>query len=149
MTILEGALERNIPVLGICGGMQLIAVFSGGKMVGDVLEEAPDSFDHEQKTSPTETRHPVRVAPGTLLYKLVMQEKLGVNSTHHQAVSDPGKCIVSGWSPDGVIEAVELPDKYWVLGVEWHPELLAPRHEGHARIFKGFVRACADRNRPA
>ncbi len=147
MSLLEGALERNMPVLGICGGMQLIAIAGGGKLHGDILEEVPESFDHEQKLPPTDTRHPVQVVPGTLLFKLVMREKLGVNSTHHQAVADPGVCMVSARAPDGIVEAVEMPDKYWVLGVEWHPELLAPHHDGHAAIIRGFIRACIDRNR--
>jgi putative glutamine amidotransferase len=148
MSLFKGAIERNIPVLGICGGMQLIAVAAGGKLIGDILEEVPDAFDHEQKLPPNDFRHPVRVAPGTLMFKLVMQEKLGVNSTHHQAVSDPGTCNISAWSPDGIIEAIEMPQCYWVLGVQWHPELLTSRHEGHAAIFRHFVRACTDRNRP-
>jgi len=148
LSLLEGALERDIPVLGICGGMQLIAIISGGKLFGDILDEVPESFDHIQQTQPTETRHPVKIVPGTLLSKLVMREKLGVNSTHHQAVADPGASVVGAWSPDGVIEAVERQDKYWVLGVEWHPEFLAEKHDGHAAILRGFIRACIDRNRP-
>ena len=148
LELCKGAIERNIPILGICGGMQLLAVTVGGKLIGDILEEVPDAFDHEQKLPPNDFRHPVKVIPGTLMFRLVMQEKLGVNSTHHQAVRDPGGCAISAWSPDGIVEAIELPDRYWVLGVQWHPELLTSRHEGHAAIFRGFVRACMDRNRP-
>jgi len=147
--LLEAALERDIPVLGICGGMQLLAVLAGGRLVGEISEEVPDAFDHEQKIPPTEPRHPVKLVPGTILHRLALKEKIGVNSTHHQAVADPGRCTVSAWSIDGIIEAIEWPGKYWAVGVEWHPELLADRHESHAAIFRGFVRACSDRNRPA
>lgn len=149
MALIESALDRNIPVLGICGGMQLLAVLSGGKLYGDILEEAPGAFDHEQQLPPNECRHPVGIVQGTLLHRLVLKEQLGVNSTHHQAVADPGACVVAAWSIDGIIEAVERPDKYWALGVEWHPEHLSEKHESHAAIIRGFIRACIDRNRPA
>jgi len=147
--LLEKALDANIPVLGICGGMQLLAVVSGGGLMGDIAEERPDSFDHEQKIPPTECRHPVKLVPGTFIHRLVMKEQFGVNSTHHQAVADPGMCNVSAWSIDGIIEAIERHDKYWVVGVQWHPEILAEKHEGHAAVIRGFIRACVDRDRPA
>lgn len=116
-------IQQDLPVLGICGGEQALAVAAGGSLIGDLLTDHPGAQEHEQPTDPAQPWHPVRLAPGRLRLAFG-QAEIQVNSTHHQAASDPGALTVTGWSPDGVVEAVELPGHRFCVGVQWHPELL-------------------------
>jgi putative glutamine amidotransferase len=134
--VLRAALDANIPILGICGGMQLLAVEAGGTLVQDIGDEIPGAFDHEQKQDPREPGHPVRILEGTALEAIVGVRELQVNSTHHQAVRDAGRARVSAVSPDLVVEAIELVDRF-AIGVQWHPELLAGRE--HLLLYKALV----------
>jgi putative glutamine amidotransferase len=136
--ILRLALEARKPVLGVCGGMQLLAVELGGTLYQDIRDELPAALDHEQKVDPRTPGHAARVEPGTRLAHIVGVERLEVNSTHHQAVRDPGRARVSAVAPDGVIEAIELADRF-AVGVEWHPELL-PGAE-HLALYRALVEA--------
>ena len=140
--LLRAALDVGLPVLGICGGMQLLAVELGGSLHQDIAEELPGTFDHEQKLDPRQPGHPVRVLEGTLLEQIVGTRDLSVNSTHHQAVKDAGRARVSAVSPDLVIEALELPGSF-VVGVQWHPELLAAPE--HLALYRALVERCRAR----
>ncbi len=136
--LLRAALEAKKPVLGVCGGMQLLAVEVGGSLWQDIRDQVPQAFDHEQKLDPREPCHPVSIIEGTALEAIVATRELAVNSTHHQAVRDPGRARISALSPDGIIEAIELSDCF-ALGVQWHPELLeAPEH---LALYQALVRA--------
>ena len=134
--VLRAALDADMPVLGICGGMQLLAVEAGGTLFQDIGDEVPGAFDHEQKQDPREPGHPIRVVPGSALHGIVGAEKLEVNSTHHQAVKDAGSARVCAYAPDTIVEAIELPGKF-ALGVQWHPELLAGPE--HLALYKALV----------
>lgn len=114
--------ERDIPVLGVCGGMQALVVACGGTLVQDIGTQLADAQEHEQPTDPAQGWHAVNLEPGLLHH--VLGRRPVVNSTHHQAVDDPGAFRVTGRAPDGVIEAVELPNHRFCVGVQWHPELL-------------------------
>ncbi len=122
LTLAAAALQRGIPVLGICGGMQTLAVAAGGTLVQD-LPGPPDSLEHEQPTDPAVPWHLVHVqgrASGWLGRTAVQ-----ANSTHHQAVRVPGMGLVaSGWTEDGVVEVIEGTGAGFVLGLQWHPEVL-------------------------
>jgi len=134
--VLRAALAADVPVLGICGGMQLLAVEMGGTLYQDILQEVPGALDHEQKNDPREPGHAANVAPGSALLAIVGTREIQVNSTHHQAVKHPGRATISALAPDGVIEAIEVPGKF-ALGVEWHPELL-PGPE-HLALYRALV----------
>jgi putative glutamine amidotransferase len=134
--VLRAALVADVPVLGICGGMQLLAVELGGTLYQDILQEVPGALDHEQKNDPREPAHPAKVLPGSGLLAMVRANVLQVNSTHHQAVKDPGRAKVCAVAPDGIIEAIEVPGKF-ALGVEWHPELLPG--EEHLALYRALV----------
>ena len=141
--VLEAALAAALPVLGICGGMQLLNVVRGGTLFQDLQVDA-GADGHEQPPPKDAPTHAVRVSAGTQLARLLGSGPLEirVNSTHHQGVRDPGTgVLVSATSPDGVIEAIELPDLPFALGVQWHPEALLAHDARQAGIFAGLTEA--------
>jgi putative glutamine amidotransferase len=142
--MLEAALAQRMPVLGVCGGMQLLNVVRGGTLHQDLPAEL-GVRGHEQPPPKDVPSHDVEVAPGTVLAALVGAGRLRVNSTHHQAVRAPGGgVLVSARAPDGVIEAIEVPDQPFALGVQWHPEAVAAHEPRHAAIYRGLVAAARD-----
>ena len=139
--LLGASLERDVPVLGICYGMQLLALHAGGQLHFDLSTDRPGSIGHRLDDT---GRHPLRVAPGTLLSTLLGDDPEPVNSRHHQAVSGLGPdARAVAWAPDDLIEAIELPGKRFAIGLQWHPESLGPKHR--ERIFGGFVDSCRRR----
>ncbi len=145
--LLEAALAARIPVLGVCGGMQLLNVVRGGTLYQDLAADAGLS-GHEQPAPKDLPSHEAAVVPGTHLAALVGEGSLRVNSTHHQAVRDPGAgVLVSARAPDGVIEAIELPDFPFALGVQWHPEAVKRHDARHAALYRGLVQAARDARR--
>lgn len=142
--ILNEALARDMPVLGICGGQQLLNVVLGGTLIQHIPDARPDALAHEQPNPRTEPGHDVAVKPGTLLHTIVGSARLAVNSAHHQAADAIGPdVVVSATASDGVIEAIEAPERRFCLGVQWHPEYaISP---GDDRIIAAFVAVAAAR----
>lgn len=137
----ELALARanTVPVLGICRGSQVLNVAAGGTLV----QHLPDITEvcHRELERQHDLVHEVDVVPGSRLHAVAGGLRLGVNTLHHQAVDRVGKgLLVSGWSTDGVVEAIEATGDRPVLGVQWHPELL-PDHEAHRLVFSWLVAA--------
>lgn len=140
LAVTRGALKRNIPVLGICGGEQLLAVALGGTLIQHIPDAVPGALAHEQPNPRTEPGHEVAVASGTLLERIVGKPRMAVNSAHHQAVDRPGEgAIVNAVAPDGVVEGLEHPGYRFALGVQWHPEYAVDPAD--QRIFDAFVEA--------
>ena len=140
LAVTRAAVERDMPVLGICGGQQLLAVVLGGTLIQHIPDEVPGALAHEQPNPRTEAGHTVEVRPGTLLHRVVGADSLPVNSAHHQAVRGvPDTVVIDAVAPDGVIEGIEDPRRRFCLGVQWHPEFTIS--EGDARIFRAFVDA--------
>jgi putative glutamine amidotransferase len=141
LALVQGALARDMPVLGICGGQQLLAVALGGTLIQHIPDAVPAALDHEQKNPRHEPGHEVRVVPGTLLHRIVGATVMHVNTSHHQAVRAPGPhAIIDATAPDGVIEGIEDARYRFCLGVQWHPEFhIDP---GDRRIFDALVAAC-------
>jgi putative glutamine amidotransferase len=139
LALLQAALARNLPVLGICGGEQLLAVALGGTLIQHIPDSIPNALPHEQATSHYEPGHSVDIRPGTLLYKITGTQKMQVNTSHHQAVRSPGRSTINATAPDGVIEGIEDPSQKFCLGVQWHPEYLID--EGDKRLFEALVAA--------
>jgi putative glutamine amidotransferase len=139
--ITRGALERDLPILGICGGQQLLLVALGGTLIQHIPDEVPGALAHEQPNPRDEPGHVVRILPGTRLHAIVGVGELAVNSAHHQAAKDvPLGVRVSAVADDGVIEAIEAEDhRRFCIGVQWHPEFVLS--EGDARLFAAFVDA--------
>jgi putative glutamine amidotransferase len=139
--LLRGALDRGLPVLGICGGMQLLNVVAGGTLFQDLGRDRPGSLEHEQPHDPALPAHAVRVAGESKLVRICGVSEIAVNTTHHQAVDRVGAGLVAcGWAEDGVVEAIESTGGPWRLGVQWHPELLDDAHA--ERLYAAFVQAC-------
>ena len=134
--VLRAALAADVPVLGVCGGMQLLAVELGGTLFQDIVQEVPGALDHEQRNDPREPGHAARIVPGSELASIVGSSEIEVNSTHHQAVKDPGRARVCAVAPDQIVEAIELSDQF-ALGVQWHPELLAGNE--HLALYLALV----------
>lgn len=140
LALVQGALARGLPVLGICGGEQLLAVALGGTLIQHIPDSIADALEHEQPNPRNEPGHPIAVRPGTLLHRIVGADSMAVNSAHHQAVAEAGpRAVVNATAPDGVIEGVESAEYRFCLGVQWHPEFLIDA--GDARIFQALVAA--------
>ncbi len=138
--LLARALERSIPVLGICYGMQLLALYHDGRLHYDIPTDLPAAGAH--RLPEPEGRHPLRIEPRTLLSGILPREGTRVNSRHHQAVAEVGPGLrVCAWAADGVVEAVERASGAFCVGVQWHPERMEAEHQ--ERVFGAFVRACA------
>jgi putative glutamine amidotransferase len=139
MLLLRAALARDLPLLGICRGMQLMAVAYGGRLhqhLPDVLGHT----GHRPTSGPKFGQHPVRLVAGTLCQK-ILGDEVSVNSFHHQGIADPGRLSVSGWCPeDELIEAAEDPSRTFAIGVQWHPE-----DTNDFRVFAALAEAAAER----
>ena len=116
------ALDKRVPILGICGGMQVMAVACGGKLIQDIATAYPDALEHEQPTDPAEVWH--RVKAKGILRDIFEDDSFMVNSTHHQAVLPSEGYSVIGVAEDGIIEAITVQNHPFAIGVQWHPELL-------------------------
>jgi putative glutamine amidotransferase len=140
LAITRGALERDRPVLGICGGQQLLNVILGGTLIQHIPDEVAAALAHEQPNPRTEPGHSVKVVKNTLLHRICGAEELQVNSAHHQAAKDIGVgVVVDALAEDGVIEGIEHPKYRFCLGVQWHPEYSIST--GDTKIFDAFIKA--------
>jgi putative glutamine amidotransferase len=121
LMLLRAALDRNLPLLGICRGVQLMTVLCGGRL----HQHLPDVLGHTRHrptTGPKFGEHPVRMVAGTLCHKILGEEVI-VNSFHHQGIASPGRLAPAGSCPeDELLEAVEEPSCTFAVGVQWHPE---------------------------
>lgn len=138
LALLRDALARDMPVLGICGGQQLLAVALGGTLIQHIPDAMPDALAHEQTTSHYQPAHEVNIVPGTRLHAIV-GPRMNVNTSHHQAVRNAGRSVINAVSPDEVIEGVEDPRQKFCIGVQWHPEYLVDA--GDTAIFHALMDA--------
>lgn len=140
LLLLRAAIAADLPVLGVCRGMQLIALAYGGRL----HQHLPEVLGHDRHcpTVGVLAEHEVRFAAGSLAARL-MGPRVVTNSHHHQGVADAGGLLVSGRTDDGLAEAVEDPARRFLLGVQWHPEA-APDN----RLFAALVAACAPERAP-
>lgn len=138
--VTQGALKRNMPILGICGGEQLLNVILGGTLIQHIPDSIENALPHEQPNPRHEAGHTVRIVEDTLLKKITGGGSVPVNSAHHQAIARPAPgVVVNAWAEDGVIEGIEYPAHPFCLGVQWHPEFSIT--EADSSIFEAFVEA--------
>ena len=139
-SICKKFLKSLKPILGICGGEQLLNVVCGGTLIQDIKTKNMKLIDHEQKNPRNETSHLVNITKQTKLSKILNKKKIMVNSAHHQAVDKLGKnLIISGLADDKIIESIEHISHPWCLGVQWHPEFLITADD--KKIIKNFIKA--------
>ncbi|HKY70495.1 MAG TPA: gamma-glutamyl-gamma-aminobutyrate hydrolase family protein [Nitrospira sp.] len=142
------ARAADVPLLGICGGMQALNVAFGGSLYQDIDSQRPRPLRHRQALPATQLSHAVKVAPKSLLGRIVKTGTMRVNSSHHQSVKEVAPSMkASAVAPDGIIEAIESPSERFLLGVQWHPEFLFDRHRLHRRLFEAFLAAAQRRAR--
>lgn len=140
------ARKADLPVLGICGGMQTINVACGGSLFQDISSQFANPLQHRQPKPATTLSHAVTIAPGSLLRRVMRTVTLRVNSSHHQSVKAVAPSLVaSAVASDGIIEAIESPAHRFFLGIQWHPEFLFDRYRLHRRLFEAFLRAASRR----
>ncbi|MBU1713196.1 MAG: gamma-glutamyl-gamma-aminobutyrate hydrolase family protein [Proteobacteria bacterium] len=136
------AFEKDIPVLGICRGIQVLNVALGGTLYQDISSQLPEGICHTPKTDKAVTTHTVRFAAGSRLRRIMGRSEIWVNGKHHQAVRNPAPGLkVTARARDGIIEAVEHPQNRWIMGVQWHPEGTWREDSFSKKLFKAFVRA--------
>jgi putative glutamine amidotransferase len=145
--LLEAAEARRVPVLAICYGMQLLNVFRGGTLYQDIASERENALRHDQEEPEDRPTHRIRIAEGTILAHLARGTTAEVNSFHHQAVRFVGRDLQPiAWSEDGIIEALlNVRPEPFILGVQWHPELMFAADAFSRAIFEHFLQQAAGR----
>lgn len=140
------ARKTDVPVLGICGGMQTMNVACGGSLYQDISSQFTQPLQHRQPRPATTLSHAVTIAPGSLLCRVLRTVTLRVNSSHHQSVKTVAPSLVtSAVASDGIVEAIESPAHRFFLGIQWHPEFLFDRYRLHRRLFEAFLHAASRR----
>jgi putative glutamine amidotransferase len=149
LLLIDEVFRQRKPLLAICRGHQMLNVALGGTLLADIPQQAPKAFKHNRFDKRNDLVHEVQLTPGSLLAKITGVQKLGVSSTHHQAVGRVAAPLtVTARSRDGVVEGLELRpgSVQWLpflVSVQFHPERLEHRYPEHRAIFRAFAAACA------
>ena len=142
IALTKAAWNANLPLLGICGGMQTMNVALGGSLIQDIEIQLPHAKNHKPDGPVARTAHSISITSKSRLEKIVGRRYFRVNSCHHQALKTVAPQIaVSAIAPDGIIEAIEAPTRTFFLGIQWHPEHLYERSEPNQHLFRAFVNA--------
>ncbi len=144
LELVAQALELQLPVLGICRGHQLLNVARGGTLYQDITARLPEAQEHALVPGrPMEhIAHPVMLEPHSRLARILGGVEFGVNSAHHQAVRKPGAGLeIVAHAPDGIIEALEMPERPFCLSVQWHPEAMVKINATMRPLFEALIRA--------
>jgi putative glutamine amidotransferase len=145
IALIQEAIRRDMPVLCICRGIQVLNVALGGTLIQDVADQYSAMISHSQTElgiAKEDPSHTVAVTSGSLLESIYGGAVVQVNSFHHQGLKQISADLrVAGCSDDGLVEAVEHPGCSWVLGVQWHPEMMYAAHDEHLKPFAGLIEA--------
>ena len=144
LELVRRAIERKIPVLGVCRGAQLLNTYYGGTLYRHLLDDLPGAEQHCE-TGPhgsgTQIWHDIAIEPGSMVALIAEATSLKVNSDHHQGIDKVGAGLkVTATSPDGVVEAIEIPGKF-IVGLQWHPERIVAENPVQEKFFQAFVDA--------
>lgn len=153
ITLVDEVFRQHKPLLAICRGHQVLNVALGGTLILDISSQLPGALNHRRIDKRSEVVHEVHLTGDSLLAKITASRAIKVNSTHHQAVDRPAEPLnVTGRSPDGVVEAMQLKPELahllpFLLSVQFHPERLVEKYPAHRAIFTAFARACVANRR--
>jgi len=148
LVLIDEVFRQHKPLLGICRGHQILNVALGGTLLPDILAQKPRALNHRRMDRRSDIVHEARLTEGSMLASIAGTKRLGVNSTHHQALGRLAKPLqATAVSEDGVVEATELSCDNarmlpYFMSVQFHPERLGTRHPEHQELFNRFVRAC-------
>ena len=144
LALARAAAEDHVPTLAICRGAQVMNVALGGTLVQDIPSQRPTDLQHDLSERRTERVHAAEIVHGTVLARVLGDERITVNSSHHQSLDRIADSLrLAATSPDGIVEAVETRDeRWWMLAVQWHPEeLTATPEDWDRRLFRAFADA--------
>ena len=142
ISLVKKAFEMDIPILGICRGCQVINVAFGGTLYQDISYATETQILHKQDSHLSERCHPIFIEKNSFIYDIFGSNYL-VNSAHHQSVKRIAPNFkTTAVSPDGIIEAIELVDEKIVIGIQWHPEMMASNDEITLKLFRKFIDCC-------
>lgn len=142
INLTQKALELNMPILGICRGCQIINVALGGTLHQDISYATDSPLLHKQKSHLSEKCHPIYIKRNSIIYEIFGDNYI-VNSGHHQSIKEmPQDLKITSISPDGIIESIEMINKQFVIGVQWHPEMMTSYDEKALNLFKKFIYYC-------
>ncbi|MCX7745728.1 MAG: gamma-glutamyl-gamma-aminobutyrate hydrolase family protein [Clostridia bacterium] len=143
--IARRAVELNIPIFGICRGIQVMNVAMGGTLYQDIYTQNAEKkmVKHTQDAPKWYPTHEIRIKPNSKVWTCFKEEVIGVNSFHHQAIKDLAADFeVTSTASDGIIESIEHKSHVFAVGVQWHPELMWQEDERFLKLFKAFVNCC-------
>ena len=148
LTLARWVVERGMPFMAICRGIQVLNVALGGSLIQDIPSQVPGALPHsfDRATTPRDfVAHSVKINPNSHLARIMQSEVVQTNSWHHQSIRRVADGLqVTAVAPDGVIEAVEVPGQRYALGVQWHPEWLFEERAEQRRLFAGLVEAAGN-----
>ncbi|HEY0548187.1 MAG TPA: gamma-glutamyl-gamma-aminobutyrate hydrolase family protein [Verrucomicrobiae bacterium] len=147
LMLVDEVFRQGKPLFAICRGHQLVNIAFGGTLVVDIASQIPGAIDHRRLDRKNDVVHDAELTGGSLMATIARDKKLGVNSSHHQAIAELAEPFTAtARSSDGVIEGMELKPGAarlpFFLAVQFHPERLYARHAEHLRLFQHFTRAC-------
>lgn len=141
--LFKRAYKRNMPILGICRGLQLSNISLGGTLYQDINKQVPNCLGHVSTYHVEEGYHSINIVEDSILHKIFNKSKISVNSLHHQAIKDLGKDLkITAISKDGIIEGIESTNEKFLLGVQFHPEGMITNHKEFVKIFNYFIEKC-------
>jgi putative glutamine amidotransferase len=144
LELVQQALAADMPVLGICRGLQILNVAMGGTLYQDIMHQVPKACNHAPRADRGVVSHKITIEPDTRLQSILQRRSLWVNSKHHQAVNRPALGLsVGATATDGIIEALEAPDRSFVIAVQWHPEGLWRKNPSAKKLFKALIAAAS------
>jgi putative glutamine amidotransferase len=141
-SLMQGYLDRDKPVLGICAGMQMLACLNGCRLSSNIRALGSHILEHDKRGH----LHPISIEQGTALSRMIGQPEITVNTFHREAVVELSEGVVaSAYAGDGIIEAIEIPAHRFAIGIQWHQELFASQDHPGNKLFGAFVQAAGQR----